>query len=77
MPIDVRMGVPPPVTNFDGLSVTLIETQRKAAINATYQSVQDSRKLEDWLEMPHQRFVMFGSNLDAYNIVVGVKYQLS
>jgi hypothetical protein len=34
--IDLRMGGPAPVTNLDGLSITLIETQRKAAINATF-----------------------------------------
>jgi hypothetical protein len=35
-PTDLRMGVPVPTTNFDGLSLTVNETQRKAAINAPY-----------------------------------------
>jgi hypothetical protein len=30
-PTDLRMGAPIPTTNFDGLPVTLTETQRKAA----------------------------------------------
>jgi hypothetical protein len=49
-PSDLRMGVPAPKTNFDGLSVTLIETQRKAAINSKFESGREPRKLEDWLE---------------------------
>jgi hypothetical protein len=35
-PLDLRMGVPALTSNFDGLSVTLIETHHKAAINAPY-----------------------------------------
>jgi hypothetical protein len=46
-PIDLRMGVSDPVTHLVGLSETLIETQRKAAINTTWQPSQDTRKLED------------------------------
>jgi hypothetical protein len=38
IPIDLRMGVPAPTISFVGMTVTLIETQRKAAINAPYQS---------------------------------------
>jgi hypothetical protein len=69
------MGVPARTTNFGGLSVTPSETQRKAAINAPYKSVQDARnKLEDWLEMPPQRFVMRGINDDSYNAVVWVVF---
>jgi hypothetical protein len=68
-PIYLRMGVLAPVTNFAGLSATLNETQRKAAINATFKS---GRKLEDWLEMQPQRFVSRGINLDSYNAVVWV-----
>jgi hypothetical protein len=33
-PTDFHMGLLAPTTNFVGLSVTLNETQRKAAINA-------------------------------------------
>jgi hypothetical protein len=36
-PTDLRMGVPAPTTNFDGLPITLTETQRKTAINSRYQ----------------------------------------
>jgi glyceraldehyde-3-phosphate dehydrogenase/erythrose-4-phosphate dehydrogenase len=69
------MGVPVPVTNFVCLNVTMTETQRKAAINAAYQSRQDARKLEDWLEMQPHRFVMLGINPDSYNAVVWVTSQ--
>jgi hypothetical protein len=44
-PTDLRMGVPAPTTNLDGLSVTLTETQRETAINAPYQFEQDPSKL--------------------------------
>jgi hypothetical protein len=36
-PTVLRMGFPAHATNFDGMTVTLIATQRKAAINAPYQ----------------------------------------
>jgi hypothetical protein len=56
-PTDLRMGVrPDPVTKFVGLGVTLTETPRKAAINATYQPEQDARKLEEWLEIKPRIF---------------------
>jgi hypothetical protein len=58
------MGVPAPTTNFVGLSLTLIETQHKAALNYTYQPCQDARTLEKWLEMQLQRFAMIGINAD-------------
>jgi hypothetical protein len=47
-PIDVRMGVPAPTTNFVGWEVTLIEAQRKAAINAPDQSRQDASWRTGW-----------------------------
>jgi hypothetical protein len=50
-PTDLRMGVPAPTTNFAGMTVTLTETNCKAAIDAPYQFGQDARKLEDLLEM--------------------------
>jgi hypothetical protein len=59
------MKDPAYLTNFVELSVILIETQRKAAIVTTYQSGQDARKLEQWLDMPQQRFVMLGIDLDS------------
>jgi hypothetical protein len=49
-PTDLRMGVPAPTTNFTGLTVTLTETPRKAAINSRYQYGRDARELEDWFE---------------------------
>jgi hypothetical protein len=58
-PIDLSIGIPSPTTNFAGLSVTLIETQRKVAITSTYLSCQDARTLEEWEEMQPQRFAMF------------------
>jgi hypothetical protein len=41
MPNELRMGVPSLTTNFVDMSVTLIETPRKAAVNAPYQSGQN------------------------------------
>jgi hypothetical protein len=35
-PTDLRMGIPAPTTSFVGLTVTLIETQRKVATNYCY-----------------------------------------
>jgi hypothetical protein len=64
-PIDLRIGVPAPTINFGGTSVTSTKTQRKAAINAPYQSRQDPRKLEDLLEMQPQHFIMLGINPDS------------
>jgi hypothetical protein len=71
------MAVPALATKFVGLSVTLIETPCKVAINATYQNRQDARKLEEWLEI-HQllRFVMLGINIDSYNSIAWVTYHL-
>jgi hypothetical protein len=42
-PTDLRMRVPAPTTNFVGLTVTLTETRRKAAIYPRYQSSCDGR----------------------------------
>jgi predicted oxidoreductase len=68
-PSNLRMGVPNHVTKFDGLSITLTNTKRKATINAPYQSGQYAHKLEEWLEMQPQRF---GINADSYNAYVSV-----
>jgi hypothetical protein len=76
-PTDLRGGVPAPTTNFVGLSVTLIQTQREATINASHQLGRDSRELEDWLEVQPQRFAMLGINADSYNVVVWVTPQFS
>jgi hypothetical protein len=66
------MGVPTPTTNFDGLTMTLTETQRKAAIYSRYQLGRDARELEDWLEAQPQRFAILGIDVDSYNIVMWV-----
>jgi hypothetical protein len=49
-PTDLRMGVPAPTTNFVGLTETLIETQRKSAVNSRYKSSRDACELEDQIE---------------------------
>jgi hypothetical protein len=74
-PTDLRMEVPAPISDFVGQNVTLTETHRMAATNATYQFGQNARNLEDWLEM--QRFVMLGIKADSYNAVDGVTSQFS
>jgi hypothetical protein len=45
---------------FAGLPVTLTKTQRKATVNSPYQSGEDARELEDWLEAQPQRFLLLG-----------------
>jgi glyceraldehyde-3-phosphate dehydrogenase/erythrose-4-phosphate dehydrogenase len=52
------MRVPAPTANCVGLSVSLTETQRKAAINSPFQSSREPRDLEDWLEVQPQLFAM-------------------
>jgi hypothetical protein len=74
-PTDLRMGVPAPKTKFSGLSVTVIETQRKAAINSPFQSGPKPRDLEDTLEAQPQRFAMLGIIADSYDAVVWVTLQ--
>jgi cytochrome P450 len=69
------MGVPAPTINFVGMSVTLIETHRKAAMKSPYFSGQEPRKSEHLLEMQPLRFVMLGIHLDSYNAVVWVTFQ--
>jgi hypothetical protein len=77
MPTDLRMGIPAPTANFDGLTVTFTEMQRKAAINSPYQFDRDARELEDRLEAQPQRFAMLGINDDSNNLVVWVMSQFS
>jgi hypothetical protein len=64
------MGAPFPTTNFPGLSVTLTEAQRKAAINSKFQSGREPRELKDWIEAQPQRYVLFGINADFYDAVI-------
>jgi hypothetical protein len=71
------MGVPALTTNFDGLTVTLTETLRKAANNSRYQSCRDACELEDWLEAESQRFAMLGINAASYNVVMWITSQFS
>jgi 8-oxo-dGTP pyrophosphatase MutT (NUDIX family) len=65
-PTDLRVGTPIPTTNYAGLFVTLTDTQRKAAVNSPYQSGEDARVLEDWLEAQPQRFRLLGIMADSY-----------
>jgi predicted class III extradiol MEMO1 family dioxygenase len=51
--------------------------QRKAVINAIYQSSQDTRKLEDYLKMQPPRFVILGIDHDSYYVVVWATSQFS
>jgi hypothetical protein len=59
-PTDLRVGTPMPTRNLVGLPLTrLIETQRKASINSPFQSGENARNLEDWLEaQPHRYFCL-------------------
>jgi hypothetical protein len=72
---DLRMGAPIPTTNFDGLPVTLTETQRKAAINSPLQSGLFPRELQEWLAA--QRFVLLGIIADSYDAMIWVTSQFS
>jgi hypothetical protein len=49
------------------MSETLTKTQRKAAIKAPYRFGLESRKLEEWVEMQPQRFIILGINPPSYN----------
>jgi ADP-ribose pyrophosphatase YjhB (NUDIX family) len=71
-PTDLRVGTPMPTTNLVGLPVTLMETQRKAAINSPYKSGENARDLEDWLEAQPQRFLLLGITADSYGSVIWV-----
>jgi hypothetical protein len=69
-PNDFRMEVPAPSTNFASHELTMIETQRKAAIYVPYQSGQDANKLAAEWEMQPPRFVTLCINANTYNVVV-------
>jgi hypothetical protein len=69
-PTDLRMLVQPLVINFVGLSVTINETQRKAAIQSVAQNGRESRSIEERLETQPQRFAMLGINHVSYNAVM-------
>ena len=66
-----------PTHNFAGLSVTLTETQRKAAITSPYQNGLVPNVLEDWLEAQPQRFIMLGITADSYDAVFWVTSQFA
>jgi hypothetical protein len=66
-----------PTTNLVGLFVTLKETQRKAATNSPFQSGENARDLEDWLEAQPQRLLLLGITADSYDSVIWVTSQFS
>jgi hypothetical protein len=66
-----------PTTNLAGLHVTLTETQRKATINSPFQSGENARDLEDWLEAQPRRFLLLGIRADSYDSVIMVTSQFS
>jgi hypothetical protein len=74
---DLRVGTPMPTTIFAGLSVTLTETQHKAAVKSPYEYGKDARELEDWLEAQPQRFLLLGITADSYDSVTWVPSQFS
>jgi hypothetical protein len=76
-PTDLRVGMPMPTSNLAGLTVILTETQRKAAINSPFQSSDNARNLEDWLEAQPQRFLLLGITTDSSDSVVRVTSQFS
>jgi hypothetical protein len=69
-PTDLRMLVQPLVINFVGLSVTINETQRNAAIQYVAQNGREARNIKDWLETQPQRFAMLGIIHVSYNAVM-------
>jgi 8-oxo-dGTP pyrophosphatase MutT (NUDIX family) len=69
-PTDLRVGMPMPTRNLDGLPLTLTETQRKAAINSPFHYGGNARELEDWLEAQPQRFLLLGITADSYDSVI-------
>jgi ADP-ribose pyrophosphatase YjhB (NUDIX family) len=62
---DLLVGTHMPTTNLVGLNVTLTETQRKATINSPFQSDENGRNLEDWLEAQPKRFILLGITADS------------
>jgi hypothetical protein len=74
-PTDLRVGTPMPTRNLAGLHVALTETQRKTAINSPFQSGENARNLEDWLEAQPQRFLLRGITADSYDSVIWVTSQ--
>jgi 8-oxo-dGTP pyrophosphatase MutT (NUDIX family) len=77
MPTDLRVGMPMPTRNLVGLTVTLTETQRKAAINSPLQNGRVANDQEDWLEAQPQRLLMLGITADSYDSVIWVTSQFS
>jgi 8-oxo-dGTP pyrophosphatase MutT (NUDIX family) len=76
-PTDLRVGMPMPTRNMDGLPVTFTETQRQAAINSPLQYGRDANELEDWLEAQPHRFLVLGITADSYDSVIWVTSQFS
>jgi hypothetical protein len=72
-PTDLRIGVPAHTPNFVGLTITLTEAQRKAAISSPYQlgRVYGTHvNLKTCSRRKPQRFAMLWINADLYNVVV-------
>jgi hypothetical protein len=67
------VGMPMPIRNLAGLHVTLTETQRKAAIVSPFQSGNNARELEDWLEAQPQRLLL-GITADSYDLVIWLRH---
>jgi hypothetical protein len=63
------------MTNLAGLPATLTETQRKATIKSPFQSGENPRNLEDWLEAQTQRFLLLGITAYSYDSVIWVTSQ--
>jgi hypothetical protein len=66
-----------PTRNLVGLPVTLTETRRKAAINSPFQSGDNPRNLENWLEAQPRRFLLLGITTDSYDSLIWVTSQFS
>jgi hypothetical protein len=71
------MGVAAATTNFVGLTVTLFETQRKAAINAPTIKTVPHVSLKTCSRRNVNAFAMLGINANSYKVVVWVKFQVS
>jgi hypothetical protein len=76
-PTDLRVGMPMPTRNMARLHVTLMETQRKAAITSPFQYGGNAREKEDWLEAQPQRFLLLGITADSYDSAIWVTSQFS
>jgi hypothetical protein len=65
---DIRMRMPPPTTEFDGLHVTLVVNQPKVKILDRMELAQGD--LKDWLDFLPQQFLMLGLVPDTCSAVI-------